>query len=839
MINSCLAKWTLRSALHAILACLLCGACSAQMFIRPGIANTRDIPVVEVQGASVKTNPDLQALLDEALRAVKDKNYRIAVKFLDKVLEASGDSLTASDANKTIFSMNDHVEKLIAELPADALGIYRITADATAREILNSPGDEVTRLTQITTFYFASSLGDDAALRLGSIYLDRYDFPGALRVLNKIVDVHPDPSVEMDKVHASIAICHAFMGDPERATEAIRAGSAIDSDSSSIRIVKGTVKDLQLESTESSALAEWKMPLGDDSRLAAMPSLPASAYNVDQACIFQYYVEPIKSFIKRPDTVGKILVGKDASKSGSAYTNKTEKEIIKAWRMGSHSTDNMSASQLKVAKHEEKEVWRPAGELLFDKKHIYFKAPGDLLAFDRSKIPVTAEDAGKLVKPHQIRDFCDWRSLWRNLFEVESNIRTFSTFGGGFGRRTTVKRPALDLTNKMLYFDDRIHHQMAIQGDHVYSVEGKLFDTRRSLKPPKTRRSSRDLAVRRTRSNFLTAYDAETGRMLWRLPRVSRAESPSYELAKYNKLDIEETVKKEEDDWLTDGGIMGAPLKFADILIVPVNLSGQIHLYGVDPKQEGKTLWTCFLTDDPETGAVANSPINMSIDGSDLLVSCGTGVVFLIDPSTGKVRFAKRYSRFGKPLMQRNSFRSNSPVDYDGWSSDSILANGREIICFCSDTKTINGIDRNTGEDIWQTALSPLGPKVDYIIGAWNRKLYLGGNHTVVAIDLDAQGYIAWGGQTHFGDNEISYGRGMVTPEGVFVPVGNSIWRFSLDGDKGRAKVLNQVEVSLGTEAPVGNLYSDGERIWVRGACRLYALAPKTWDTQSDPKNEQ
>ena len=109
----------------------------------------------------------------------------------------------------------------------------------------------------------------------------------------------------------------------------------------------------------------------------------------------------------------------------------------------------------------------------------------------------------------------------------------------------------------------------------------------------------------------------------------------------------------------------------------------------------------------------------------------------------------------------------------------------------------------------------------------------------MVAIDLDAQGYIAWGGQTHFGDNEISYGRGMVTPEGVFVPVGNSIWRFSLDGDKGRAKVLNQVEVSLGTEAPVGNLYSDGERIWVRGACRLYALAPKTWDTQSDPKNEQ
>ena len=59
------------------------------------------------------------------------------------------------------------------------------------------------------------------------------------------------------------------------------------------------------------------------------------------------------------------------------------------------------------------------------------------------------------------------------------------------------------------------------------------------------------------------------------------------------------------------------------------------------------------------------------------------------------------------------------------------------------------------------------------------------------------------------------------------MPVGNAIWRFSLAGEDGQAEVLNQVEAFLGTNSPVGNLYSDGERIWVHGATRLYALSPK------------
>ena len=72
----------------------------------------------------------------------------------------------------------------------------------------------------------------------------------------------------------------------------------------------------------------------------------------------------------------------------------------------------------------------------------------------------------------------------------------------------------------------------------------------------------------------------------------------------------------------------------------------------------------------------------------------------------------------------------------------------------------------------------------------------------------------------------------MLTPDGLFVPVEDSIVQYSLEGGRdNKAEQLGVVKVDLGTDAPVGNLYSDGQRIWVHGASRLYALQP-------DPENE-
>jgi outer membrane protein assembly factor BamB len=306
---------------------------------------------------------------------------------------------------------------------------------------------------------------------------------------------------------------------------------------------------------------------------------------------------------------------------------------------------------------------------------------------------------------------------------------------------------------------------------------------------------------------------------LWKLPREESAK----EVAAFND-------EAGESEWLESGGFMAAPVGFGDFVIVPVNNGGAISIHALDPQSGGKTVWQSFLCDEPETGSVPWAAIELSLEGSDLFVNCGMGVVFVLDPATGTVRFAKRYKRVGQAdNFGRRSGWTVNRLNFDGWSSDIVIPYGKQMVCFSSDTDSIEALDRNTGELIWRTEMSPVGFKVDYIIGVYEDVLYAGGFETVVAYDLKGQGRMIWGTEQMF-DGRQSLGRGIVTPKGIYLPVEDRIYQLSLKGRKGRAEVLKQVHVDLGTNAPVGNLYSDGERFWVHGANRLYMLDAKQVD---------
>ena len=777
----------------------------------------------EVSGAVLRTDPDLEALLDRANRHAEDGNFRVATQLWQAVLERSGDSLYSDDEVR-YYSISDRVERILAQLPGDALDIYRVKADASAKQILNEANgpNDVSALMRVFGNYFVSSVGDDAAFRLGCLHLDRHDFSGALRVFRKIATQHPDPSVSLDEVYARIAICHAFMGNADFALNSIKVGRDLGTDSAAIDAVERSLAGLTPSEKRDVVLKTWSTSHGNAKRLAAMPALPESAFTVDQVAQWQFYVLPRGDrFRSRIETIGKILVGPESYKDSAASTRNTiEKTMIREWA---------------------NEGLRPAGHLLFNEDQIIFKAPADVLAFDRSKVSdlialangtepkETAGDLNAKAKNYQPSSILSWRSVWRNVFEVDpatsvahklANLRYRNTRSQLSKTGVTAK---LGLFPKAMHFGDLIHQQMSMHDGVVYTIEGKSFNDH--SRHPVSRQTNHGWNVnfRRTRSNFLTAYESETGRMLWRLPRVNEIGSPTHDPTIKPADDIADL-----DLWLGGGGMMAAPVKFANLLVVPVNQNGAIHLYGIDPANEGKTVWSSFLCDEPETGSVATAPINLTIDGSDLFATCGTGVLFVVDPTTGKIRFARRYARNGQPnpTHRRNSWNNTAYTTFDGWSSDVIIPNGRELICFCSDTNSIVAIDRNDGSLVWKTGLRPYGTKVDHIIGAWGDLLYLGGKQTIIAINLKSQGYIAWGGEALF-DGAKTTARGMVTPQGVFVPAGNAIWQFALQPKKGRAEVLNQVEAFLGTGAPVGNLYSDGERIWVHGASRLYALSPK------------
>lgn len=282
---------------------------------------------------------------------------------------------------------------------------------------------------------------------------------------------------------------------------------------------------------------------------------------------------------------------------------------------------------------------------------------------------------------------------------------------------------------------------------------------------------------------------------------------------------------------------MGAPIHYAGLAIVAVNHGGAISAYALDPKQDGKTIWNSYLCDESALGANPNAPINLSINGSDLFATCGLGVVFILDPTTGLIRMARRYQRqpVSQPIARGNQRRGDhvNVMSFDSWSTDTILSFGRQMVCFSSDARAIDCFDRNSGSLIWRGMTKPIHERVDYLLGIYNGILYAAGPSTILAYDLKKEGVMIWGGSSLF-DGKTSCGRGMLTPDGIYVPVDEEIYKFSLLGKNGKAELVGKTTVELGTGAPVGNLYSDGLKIWVLGGNRVYALGAKLGNDLSD-----
>lgn len=772
----------------------------------PNGANLNEDGLTEIDlesGAILKTDPELEGTLEKAERFRADGNYRVACQLWQIVLQQSGDTLYSSD-KENYFSLVEQVETILASLPPEGLEAYRVLADAEAKEIMaqaTSKTDELA-LSKVVRQFFISSLGDEAAFDLGCIYLDRFEFIGARRMFEKIVRQYPDPSISLDQVYSRIALCQSFLGDVESAEQTLLLADEFKPNTEAADLVRRSLGELTPRENNSSLDADWVMPMGDSQRYGTTNGVPKSMMSGDLKAVWQYYYDPRDKYNNASDTKGKMLSGAKASGEDVAVTRTSlEQRMIKGWRS---------------------KVWRPAGQLLLQGNRIYFKTGSDLSVWNRSAINELATvDATHTI----VDDVIQWRSLWSSAFQVDDATKmrqiikkSYGAFNRRGGRSQTVSISEPSTASEIQSFGDGIYQQMSIYKGTLFNIEGTRFSMiGRNVAQVKRITPQWNTSYRRSRSNRLTAYDAVSGKVRWSLPR---------DLPESGDNDGGLLQEEKEAEWISAGGFMSAPVGYGDLVIVPVNMGGAISVYALDPAQEGKTIWKSFLCDEPESGAVAWSAIDLSIDGSDLFVNCGMGVVFVLDPSTGLVRFAKRYKRVGKEdeFQRRNNWTTNR-LDFEGWSSDLVIPYGRQMVCLSSDTNRIQSFDRNTGELLWHNNMNPVGYKVDYLLGVYDDYLYAAGPETIIAFDLAGDGRMVWGSEQVFEDKQ-SFGRGMLTPQGIYMPVGDGIYHFDLKGKDEFAKLIDKVHVDLGTEAPVGNLYSDGERFWVHGGNRLYALGP-------------
>lgn len=724
-------------------------------------------------GAALKTDSDLEDQLKKAATFVAEKNYRYATILWDRVLEKSDNSLVTRDG-ETYISLVRQVEETIRNLPPNGLQVYRISADGKAKALMpGSPAEaDLESLNKLVRLYFMSSIGDEAAFELGCRALDQRDFVSASRLFNKVLSEHPDPSVDRNEVLIRQAIAAGNLGDQNAAQKALESVEA-NADDSTTALARNVRQHLEFLSGSNGSVSEGgvsiSMRLSGPTRSGVMPDLPDNVLSGDLTQGYEFRFPFVFATGKADADLGKIIRGGATTEEA---TDKTISTLSQKWKS---------------------EKWFPANQLLYADGRLVLKTTNDLVCIDatgKSNLPI-------------------WHSLWLNLFELDEASWNAKTYGQQMRNRNGSPLPINfpNDENESWYFYDRIRQSMAIHQGVVYTIEGQNY-SQLDDSVPRTRRSSttrsynQPVNLVRSRTNFLTAYDLRTGKVLW------------------TRSAFEKSATTEEEDG-TQGkvGFLGTPVPFGNLILCPVTEGGAISVYAMDTKNKGKIVWKTFLCDDPTEGVDFFAPVELTIAGQDAYVSCGTGVLFALNASTGNVQFARRYTRDGKKTKIQTSYNQSQQILIpDGWDDNIVVTWKNALIVMAADHDYVFAIDRRNGKNLWDAPRLPFDEEVShaYCLGHHNDKLIMATNKAVLCYNLAGDGKLHW--YQKLGGN--SYGRGFITSRAVFIPVEDSIIKFDLN----TGKKIAQVGVNLGSETKVGNLFSDGRQIWVAGMNRVVSL---------------
>lgn len=742
-------------------------------------------------GAALKTDPELERLLKRAEQFALDGRYDLATVLWQKVLEESGDILRTADG-QIYTSMAAEVERTLGKLPPEGLKVYRISADGEAHALMASiqqGADEEEALTKIVRRYFMSSLGDDAAYKLGCLALDRHDFVGASRMFSQIIEQHPDPSMPRSELLLRAAVASARVGD---AAVAAQAMAAVETDPgvrpprATIASVKDYVARADQATAASAGSHNWRMQYGNAARTGHMQSLPKAAAEADLAELWTQEFDvllPQAKDLPGYGVNGRVRVGVGMG-IGPAM-------ILRSSRIQPNQAIQQPDTRESLVNTWRQKGWFPTGQLLFDNdesgSRVYIKTATDLTCWD-------AERLGE--EPI-------WRTAWLNLYQPDGGTNMFMQMNfQGYNLQTDGPRSL----GEILHFGDRVHQSVAMSGDMIFNLEGRRVAkySNAPLEPDAAQAQpvgfNYGSVPRRTRRNWLAAYEARTGKARW-----------------YRSAD--DAADKDAAKPASDIGFLAAPTPYGNLLLTPVTDAGSVWLYALS-RQDGKTVWKTFLCDEPQGGASQWATVGVAVEGREAYICCGTGAVFAVDAVSGVIRWAVRYdrttqtdSRFQQVYGMQNIMKR--PI---GFQDDVVIPYGKVLVVLASDSDQIFALDRRTGELAWNS------PRRDalYPLGLVGRHLFVAGRDSI-------RKYDAIGGrllqdrvlnESPRQADALSYGRGCLTEDAVYLPVKDSVLKLST---KDLADI-SQVGVSTVSSDPVGNLFADGDKLWVAGAAKVYAL---------------
>ncbi len=783
--------------------------------------------------ASLKTDEDLDRLLKHADEFATDGRYELAVALWQQALNDSTDTVTTRDdwISKTAqheyrkyLSVSEEIERSLAQLPPTGLRVYRATADGEAKAIL-ATGEEQPEdggvaaprsqrkqaLAEVVRRFFLSSFGDDAAFELACLEMEHYEFVGAYRLLNKVLQEYPDASIRREQLLLRLAVASGRIGDQQTAHEALaeldksasgelKHASLVKRDIERMVGMEQVVGHASNVPRQADLPGEWRMRFGRPSRTGYMQAFPSET---TPSPLTELWSKQLGMELTAPATrtTTTIRAGADpfgapaanpfgapaAAAPGRIVVHMNGRRILLPnnqaqirIRGGGLAVAQVSPpTTIKLGSMVErwrKGGWNPARVLLFDQGRVYFKGNKRLVCCDAT--------TGEMI----------WMGR-ENQYPLDPLSQLYAAMGAA-GTNLASGQPAA--APEVVLFGDRVRQSMSIAGNLLLTVEGDYLDLgtpSRTNRVPAAIPQAPSTAYHRIGANWLSAYDAKNGKLQWYRSGDDSLANPN-----------------------TGAGFLAAPVPYADLLLAPVTDNGQLWMYGM-AAENGKTVWKTFLCDALSSGGPRWSPVGITVDGGDVYVASGAGAIFALDALSGALGWVATYERSKQPPR-------SSPVipgtqigkqpGLVGFQEDVVIPHGRQLIVMASDYDQLVAFDRRTGEFLWESPRNPLNndSQSPYCLGAVGDGLYVADKNHVRQYDIPS-GRLVWEEQT-----EDSLGRGALTETAVFVPLNDSI--LQLDLKTGAKK--GQVQVVQSGDEPVGNLYSDGQRLLVVGMGRVYAL---------------
>lgn len=213
-------------------------------------------------------------LLKRASQAVAQKDWKLAVDSLQRIIELPGDSVLQATSG-AYESARRRAHRLIAALPPEGLEAYRLIHDAEARARLEQAvrDHDETALREIVDRHLLTRSGDDASLALAGWWLDQGQASSAAALLGDLRAIYPDSDTPAAEIDAELAMALALAGRTAAAEELLQK---LAPRSATQPALAGRLKAIgeaipQFRRAAAPVAEAWPLFLGSLSRSGLMP----------------------------------------------------------------------------------------------------------------------------------------------------------------------------------------------------------------------------------------------------------------------------------------------------------------------------------------------------------------------------------------------------------------------------------------------------------------------------------------------------------------------------------------------------------------------------------------